>query len=233
MKCEEHRRTKVSKGTAYIVNTDDKSQTTYKCQKCEMIFHKAGSAITHFHRVHKEKTIMCPKCHRLFPFKAPLKKHLICDGVKKIKSPQQKLKDVDYHVTEGTRSDMNYNCNKCEEKFRTSLLVRSHIHSKHREKTFRCELCDKLFAFNHTLNYHKKTNHGEGGLDAKCKICDKVCKNLLSLKNHYDHAHKERKFKCMNCEMKFPYLSNLKVHSKKCENIKKALQDGIERYYKI
>ena len=38
----------------------------------------------------------------------------------------------------------------------------SHVFTKHKERKFRCEHCDKLFAFNHALNQHIKNDHKKG-----------------------------------------------------------------------
>ena len=148
------------KGFDYDVMADG-SGRIYKCQRCEKKFRNNSSIVQHVHYHHREKKIDCEKCGRMFPSKSLLNRHMkSCDGVEKI---QQKLKHVEYRVSENDSSDKKYQCMKCEKKFRTINLIWRHIFNMHREKKFRCEFCDKLFPFNYALNTHKKKCHNNPG----------------------------------------------------------------------
>ena len=179
------------------------TQTIYKCQKCEMIFYKAVNVRSHLHLVHEERTIKCQRCMTLFSYNYILKKHMkVCNGVKKVKRqiPQQRLKNVEFHVTEDSNSENSYKCNKCEKIFRNAQLIRSHIIQKHREKKYECELCHKLFPFNSTLNYHKKNNHGVAGLKDTTEA-----KNIKYITNVDNLSHKL--YQCQQCEKRFGRIS--------------------------
>ena len=145
------------KGFDYDVIEDAASGKSYNCQRCEKKFKRVHSIVQHVHQKHRENNFKCDKCGRMFSFKSNLEPHMkLCDGVKKVK---QKLKDFEYCVIENDNSDKQYQCNKCEQKFKTANTIRQHIFNMHKEKKFRCEICDKRFPFNFILNTHKKSCH--------------------------------------------------------------------------
>jgi hypothetical protein len=58
---------------------------------------------------------------------------------------------------------------------------------------------------NHQAFEHEGTTH-------KCGDCDYIGKSLDYLQVHQKWNHEERKFVCTQCESKYPYLTNLKMH---------------------
>ena len=221
-----------------------------KCDNCDRKFAFPSLLKVHSKTCQKDRAkIKCEKCDKVYPFKSHFKKHVInCDGIKRHK---QRLKNVDYCLTEDGQTGKRYKCNKCEKTFTSTKLIRSHVFTKHKERKFRCEHCDKLFAFNHALNHHIKMDHKNGSLkpkcdicemtlknsesllvhknnnhieNTKCQVCDKAFKNPQILQAHFNHCHRERKFNCMNCEKRFPYLSFLKIHSKTCKKDKAKIK---------
>ena len=147
---------------------------------------------------------------------------------------------------------MKYKCNKCEKKSKTAQLLRSHIIQKHEEKKFKCELCDKLFPFNSTLNYHKKNSHGEASLKTttegnlknikyivlddisgkmyQCQQCEKRFGTTNSIRQHIYYVHREKKNKCEKCGRLFPFKSILNSHLKVCNEIEKVQGKRLPNY---
>ena len=72
-------------------------------------------------------------------------------------------------------------------------------------------MCNQKFHSSTSFIEHYKVMHPT----LKCKDCDKIYNNPLSLqKNHYVHSAKEKLEKCENCGRTFPFALQLADHRK-------------------
>ena len=69
-------------------------------------------------------------------------------------------------------------------------LLKQHVKRRHKEKTIKCDQCDKWFAFNGDLKRHVKGNHEEKTI--KCDQCDGWFGTDWGLKQHVKRRHEEK-----------------------------------------
>ena len=82
----------------------------------------------------------------------------------------------------------------------------------HKNKQFKCSICDDTFKTFIERKSHLVSNH-KGEKPYKCSICDDKFKTLKERKSHLDSNHKgERPYKCPICESRFSDQHNLKEH---------------------
>ena len=78
------------------------------------------------------------------------------------------------------------------------------------QRNYKCEPCDKSFAYHSGLQYHLNSIHGKNMMP--CPYCDKkFIKHLLQ--DHISAVHlKESKYKCEVCEKSFGSKVNRRRH---------------------
>lgn len=74
-------------------------------------------------------------------------------------------------------------------------------------KKFKCEFCQKVFAWQCFLNIHVKTIHKK----AKCEVCSKEVKTG-SMKNHMRTHQEGKNFKCQICQKELNSRAIFKDH---------------------
>ena len=129
-----------------------------------------------------------------------------------------------------------YQCAKCENVYENSVSVYPHFDTKHKEKKFKCEKCNKMFGVRSKMNWHVKTCNGFSRTKLgyeKNVIFDVINENGV------------KKYKCTKCEN--IYGNSWSSHLKKCagtpkrskeeSKVKKGLHyeeifenDGIKKY---
>ena len=144
----------------------------------------------HYYEKHQERKLKCEKCSKRFLFKSKLIHHLkSCDGVLRIYKKK-------YHITKFDKGKM-FNCNACKESYQYRSSFYKHFYKSHKEKTLKCDKCDKQFisSYKHTLHIQKcnrKVNHmmtqqnvtykkiylEEEGNIYQCMICEKTFQKL-------------------------------------------------------
>ena len=70
---------------------------------------------------------------------------------------------------------------------------------------FICDCCGKSFLLKHVLNTHMKIHEDN---ECICDVCDKVCKNMVALKDHKKIHSKP--VECTLCQKTFLTKVNLK-----------------------
>ena len=86
--------------------------------------------------------------------------------------------------------EKNHICSHCGYAGFTLGHLKRHIkrHHEKRTKNYKCDLCDKTFYEQYTLNSHKRKVH-DGIRDKICKFCGKTFKEVHHLKNHIKGIH--------------------------------------------
>ena len=105
---------------------------------------------------------------------------------------------------------MGNNCHLCLERLPTSIHYRTHYIDKHKKidnepnkkyGMFCCDICGKTFDFEQNLNWHKKNVHF-----VNFKYSHEEYQTILS------EEEKKYRYACEDCDKRFPFLSQLKIH---------------------
>ena len=102
--------------------------------------------------------------------------------------------------------------------------LNSHIKDRH-NKTFKCNVCEKSFGYEYSLESHKKTVH-LGIKPFKCDLCHDCFSSNKLLQRHIRGAHnKEKPFQCSKCSRTFKTTAKLgskyELPSQKLSNLLK------------
>jgi len=110
------------------------------------------------------------------------------------------------------KSDQLSVCKYCGKK---TLYLRTHelrMHGNDNNKSFPCQLCEKVFHFNHELKNHQSRKH-ENHRPAVCDICAKAFYANDDLKRHQRRVHEKHKpCVCDICGKGFTQKSHLDKH---------------------
>lgn len=80
------------------------------------------------------------------------------------------------------------------------------------EDSYRCSLCQKVFADESTLKNHAKYKHSNGSGKLECGICGLKCVSQTRLDMHLNTHNGTKPFHCSECDKTFGDLSNLRRH---------------------
>ena len=100
------------------------------------------------------------------------------------------------------------------------------------EKKFKCDTCDKEFAYKKSLTAHNRIKHSSRATTISpkkyaCTQCEKSYdyKNLLDYHVQSSHANNSKKYACDHCGQVYTSKQNLKKHEAKCEERIRQLFD--------
>ena len=91
----------------------------------------------------------------------------------------------------------SFKCDICFKLFRIKSLLTRHYRTHTGEKPFACQVCDKKFAYNSTLIQHQAIHTGEKPF--ACNLCDKKFTQKSNLVQHQATHSDVKTFKCSIC----------------------------------
>ena len=101
-------------------------------------------------------------------------------------------------------------CDKCDNKFTSTVTLRKHIEAKHEGKKFKCDFCPAMFSAHFHLKTHKIIEHSKDDKYA-CKHCGKRLRSVMDRKTH-ERKHEEPQFQCSICAKRLKSEKNLLAH---------------------
>ena len=107
----------------------------------------------------------------------------------------------------------SYKCDVCLKIFPSKSLLNMHYRTHTGEKPFACQICDRQFTLKGNLVQHQATHIEIRAF--KCSICSegRFFKTKRELNQHMVF-HYEPKFSCSYCDYKCHTSSNLNRHEK-------------------
>lgn len=182
-------------------------EKTLKCEVCEKLFLCPANLKTHM-IIHSEvKPYNCEICNKGFAQKNNYKLHLARHVLR-----SENEKDYSHHFLDGIDLDT---CDKVREKSaqrKPSTYTPQAQGSFKRELRFPCELCGKMFRWNHDMKRHVRTVH-HGLKQFECKICGKKVVDKHALMVHINSNHEKIKnFQCVYCSRKYFIKNKLQEH---------------------
>ena len=124
------------------------------------------------------------------------------------KEPQSEASDPEDDLP---LSQLKDRLNKKNKKCGLKMTMHGIIKRK-RKRKFSCKKCNFAGTSQGEINRHFLNDHGS----LSCTICGKQCKTISSMRKHnYEHSEKVGKYSCDDCDKRFPFASQLKLHRKK------------------
>lgn len=183
----------------HLANKHSTNQTPTKkfpCQECPKTFANQYGLSKHFKLHHSVGSrLKCDECGETFTKKGFLRTH--------------KFKEHGESV----------DCLKCEKKFKSEFLMRSHLRKVHTEKTYKCDQCSETFDKWTLVRKHVSIVHNQ---KTRCEVCDKKIK-CCNLKDHMKtHQDKTEFFHCPHdgCDRFYNRMKNLTAHIRSCHEAK-------------
>ena len=198
-----------------------------QCKTCDKIYPSQHALEMHI-RTHSNTTHICKICSMELK-NAPclthhLKKHRYGDHRKDYKYRCFKCKGNEgrYQTEEFLQkhilkfhSGVQYMCSQCPLSFNTPNLRNLH-ENVHKEKTIKCDECEKMFSGLYKLNSHIKNVHNFV-MDKICPHCGEAFRstNFESFKSHVNRHTNTRPYACDTCGKDFLGENHLKSHMKR------------------
>ena len=214
-----------------------KKQGSTKCDVCLQKFASSDMLQLHYSEKHqtRPKTMQCSYCDIKVTDKSNLKRHIDkkhpeFSVKKRIRRNYPKkiplaceicvlefetYKMLQSHIVENHELDGKKICSYCNQKFPALNTMKFHIDSKHpehAEKKFFCNVCQKGYIFETSLQIHTK-NH-DRSLHT-CELCGESYATFNEFKEHMLQKHPSTELKTFNCEtctFSTSSLKKLEVH---------------------
>ncbi|XP_026739898.1 zinc finger protein 2 homolog [Trichoplusia ni] len=172
-----------------------KHDNVFKCSKCPLTFESQASLTMHLKQSHS----------RYYP----------CDVCNNVMSSQKSL-----NRHKRNHAGLKYPCDICNEFFSEKSVVSRHkrrVHNNEKKDTnvkTKCSVCGKLFM--NILNHMRSHNNRQ----SSCDLCDKSYPDNSTLNRHKLQKHFSRLFDCEICGKKYIQKDKLKKHQNKVHNLK-------------
>lgn len=121
-------------------------------------------------------------------------------------------------------NDAKPKCVPCKKTFKQASTCRIHFSRYHlHEKTFQCQICERIFATPHQLRLHGTVAHN--GLRFQCTQCPKQFRQNQHFKQHITHHSATKSFICDACGKAVKSKGSLDRHIS-AVHLKRSRNDG-------
>ena len=124
-------------------------------------------------------------------------------------TPLTQLEESIQDFPEIVKVQGKFQCPLCEKSYAFKHSAKAHLSTHNKNMKYSCKLCPAKFAYASSLNGHTKKQHPESmSKEYVCEVCQQICFNLPSLKQHYTWRHKDMKLPIMYEEQEQNRLTN-------------------------
>lgn len=203
-----------------------------KCKYCSAMFVGTDEMEAHMSRDHEdeEKKRTCPHCDKKFHLPTGVRKHILLfhpseadlpPPVQQAEEDWQKIKGWNQCHYEG-----------CLFGSKNKTTVTKHIRIVHmKEKNYKCDQCDKMFALRSHLNRHHDSIHNESKKPFVC-VCGSEFLRRENLRIHKfrENCENLRWDECRICNTKFPNMADYLKHMSETHSFQSAAQIGHKQH---
>ena len=125
---------------------------------------------------------------------------------------------------------LNYQCDKCDNQFKTKSDLRRHERALHFLEEFQCSKCELKFSRKDNMETHIRTAHSDQDSMFECKVCDLTFSKKCNYVRHRKMSLKMKR-DCEICSDVFCSLKQVQQHIKEqhskhsCGSCKKSFSD--------
>ncbi|XP_073966808.1 uncharacterized protein [Choristoneura fumiferana] len=200
--------------------SDKYQRSVYKCQMCAKGFNFKDVIDSHMKKHSLEHgTLRCDICTQYCPSAVSLRGHMkshttrykckICGAVR---ISRQHL--LEHYSIEHTSDAAVYTCDQCPFTSRTRTVMQRHVKTHTTGKTLTCSVCGAGFSTMHTLRMHASRH--DPSQRYNCPQCN--MKFIYpSLLHRHMRVHSHRDHYCVECDITFKSIDNLKLHFKRAK----------------
>lgn len=220
----------IAKRKPYVRNHPHQPKTKFTCETCDVTFKRYDSLKEHMTSKHLSKeSFKCTKCHRMYPNRYYLQKHM---KRHQRDQPQEEVDHLDDNLIERNqyfrvhphRPTSKFVCDICHKTLSTYYSIGEHMLSKHinkeGKKRLSCPICKKTFLSRKRLGKHHCTKHSYNASDAStskveskqmCSTCGRLFADRSRLKEH-EETHLGIMSTCKICGKQFLHKNYLRKH---------------------
>lgn len=209
----------------------------YRCLTCDITVASKLELLGHKRDKHQviglEPKFECEKCHKMFPKKSVLEKHLSTHSGDKLFSCKHCAKAFGtlYGLTKHQKRETHFNkanaappeskyekiyedqlvCESCGKQYKTYTQLKAHL--RIHKTIYKCDRCDKTFSIKENLRRHIKKH--DSTRSAVCELCGDSFSRLGGLHEHTQIKHSNaRPAQCPSCPKSFKRRSELNRHKR-------------------
>ena len=167
------------------------------CHICGYIAAYSFDLKVHILRRHmNEKPIKCTKCSLGFVTKT----------------------EVTRHMRNQHTEELWYQCQVCEERFKSNAMKRIHEDREHEIEIY-CKLCNNVFYKTSDLRYHRRVVHGPEKISEHAFSCDICFRVFYSQEHLQNHKVRHKSHKCIICNLVLATSNDLISHKRFEHNV--------------